>query len=951
MPSREEDFTQLDAWLDKLLDATPAERTQILAACADTTLRDRLCALLAAESHSGPLDETPQTLARTVLDAGAARAAEARRGARMGAYRIASLLGEGGSATVWLGTRDDGAITHEVAVKCLKSGLATPEQRARFVREQQILARLAHPNIARLFDVGINDDDVPYIVMERIDGQPLTRWCDARELRLDARIELFRTVLHAVAYAHQNLIVHRDLKPGNILVGADGAPKLLDFGIAKLLDGSEEATQTQARALTPGYAAPEQFSGEAITTATDVYALGIVLYELLSGVRPTRENPAQELAPPSQYLLQWRRKPGDAGAHPADLAARCRGHTDATQLAHALRGDLDALVLSATAPDPARRYATIAAFDADVERFLQHRPLQARRASRTYRLRKYFARHWVAVGAAAAVMLALLIGSGIALWQAREARRAAEHANAVQNFLLSIFETARTGPRADALLTNRELVERSAQQLQAQMAREPQTDAPLRLALGRVYRKMGLLDQALPLLADALATTRKSGDRVALADALEAHAHALVDAVQYTRAVSEFNEALELRRAEHVGSAIEASTLSGLGEAQSYAGDHDAAIGALRNALDRLDTAADADPELRQRVLGSLAVALRRAGKPDNAIAIAEQAVADARKTFGARTREEASALSVLGSVQRHAGRLRDAAQSLRETVAIDLDVYHQSVPAHLHNLGIVLRDLGDYPGAEQNLRDALAAQIAELGADHPAVGNYQKELGLALHALGRDAEAETVLRSALAHTERGYDAQSPEVADKRIALADVLLARAEVSAARKLYQDALEAASMPGAGRLRLRALALAGLARDDVAVNDFAHGAQLVREAMAAAQPNGTLEPQERITLELDAGEALLAAGQRDDAGFLFRKGEFRCLAILPDDHPLHARALLDQARLARARGETAHARDLLASALPALQHCLPAQHPLIAAALALREGLDRAGTAAQK
>jgi serine/threonine-protein kinase len=941
-----DDFTQLDAWLDRLLNATPAERTQILAACTDTTLRDRLCTLLASESRSGPLDETPQTLARGILDAGSTRANDAQHGSRMGAYRIATLLGEGGSATVWLATRDDGTITHEVAVKCLKSGLATPEQRARFVREQQILARLAHPNIARLFDVGISVEGVPYIVMERIDGQPFTRWCDAHELGIDARIELFRTVLQAVAYAHQNLIVHRDLKPGNILVGADGAPKLLDFGIAKLLDGSEEATQTQARVLTPGYAAPEQFSGDAITTATDVYALGIVLYELLTGHRPARENnPAQELGPPSQHVQQWRRKPCEAGPHPADLAARCRGFADSAHLARVLRGDLDALILTATAPDPARRYATIAAFDADVEHYLLHRPLQARRASRAYRLRKYLLRHWVAIGGAAAVMLALLIGSGVALWQAREARRAAEHANAVQNFLLSVFETARPGPRADSLLTNRELVERSAQQLQTQMSREPQTDAPLRLALGRVYRKMGLLDQALPLLADAVATTRKSGDSALRADALEAHAHALVDAVQYTNAISEFNEALSLRRAAHASAALEAATLSGLGEAQSYAGEHDAAIASLRGALALLDSATDVDPELRQRLFGSLAVALRRADKPDNAIAIAEQAVADARASFGARTREEASALSVLGSIQLHAGRLRDAATSLRATVAIDLDVYHQPIPAHLYNLGTILLDLGDYAGAEQNLRDALAAQIAELGADHPAVGNYQKQLGIALHALGREAEAETVLRSALAHAARGYDAQSPEVADKRIALADVLLARAEVSQARQLYQSVIEAASMPGAGRLRLRALALAGLARNDAAVNDFAHAAQLAREALASAQPAETLEPQERIMFELDAGEVLLAAGQRDEAGFLFRKAELRCLTILPDEHPLRARALLDQARAARASGDIAHARDLLDSALPVLQRCLSAQHPLLVAAHELHNSLGSA------
>lgn len=935
---------QLDALLERAFDLPVGARCAFVAGCADPALRAELEALLALDATPGPLDRAPQALAQHALERGADTVPEATRcGTRIGPYRIDRLLGEGGMATVWLARRDDGAIAREVALKCLKTGLATPELRARFLREQQILARLVHPNIARLYDVGITDDGVPYIVMERIDGVPVTRWCDERQLGIEARLRLFRSVLNATAYAHQNLVVHRDLKPGNILVAADGTPKLLDFGIAKQLDSGDETTQTQTRALTPGYAAPEQFGDGPITTATDVYALGIVLHEMLAGCRPARGgDPAHELTAPSQAVQQWHRRRGGAAANPADLAARCRGFADAGRLLRALRGDLDALILAASAPDPARRYPTIAAFDADIENYLSRRPLRARRAGGAYRLRKYVARRWLLLSATAAVVLALLIGSGLALWQARAARSAAAHANAVQDFLLSVFETARPGPRADSLLTTRELVERSAQQLQTQMLREPQSDAHLRLALGRVYRKMGLLDQALPLLTDAVATARGADDTAMLADALEAQGHAQIDALKFSAAQDAFTEALALRRAAQALPTQEAATLLGLGEAQSYAGAPGSAVTSLRDALARLDAAADADPALRLRVLSSLAVALRRADRPDNAIQTAEQAVADARASFGTRTREEASALSVLGSIQRHAGHLREAEQSLRATVAIDLDIYHQPVPAHLHNLGGVLLDLGAYVQAEQTLRDALAAQVAELGPEHPAVGNYQKMLALALHALARDAEAETLLRAALAHTERGYDAQSPEVSDKRLALADVLLARAEVSPARQLYQSVVEAASMPGAGRLRLRALALAGLARDDAAVGDFGHAVQLAREALTAAQPEQTLEPQERIALELDAGELLLAAGEREDAAGLFESAEHRGVTILSEDHPLHARALLDQASLEQARGDSRKARILLDRCLPTLQQRLPPQHPMIAAATALRASL---------
>ena len=941
-PAIDHDFTDLEPWLDRILAVAAEDRVELIASCADTRLQERLEALLAAEQVDGPLDHTPVELARQIVQREQQR--ESRVGTTLGAYRLLELLGEGGMATVWRAQRSDGAIAREVAVKCLKLGLITPELHARFLREQQILARLVHPYIARLYDAGVSTDGVPYIVMERIEGEPVTRYCDRVRLPLAARLALFRKVLDAVAFAHQNLIVHRDLKPGNILVAADGTPRLLDFGIAKLLDADDTATRTQTRALTPGYAAPEQFEGGAITTATDVYALGVILCELLCAQRPSAANDGSIATQPSVLVQKSLRDKVDnaATAHAADGTAQARGLAAGTSLMRALRGDLDTLVTTALQRDPARRYAGAGAFDQDIERYLQRRPLHARRDSSGYRLRKFARRNWIALSATTAVILALSIGVALALWQAGVARVAAAHANAVQDFLLSVFETARPGPHADSLSTTRELVERAAQQLQTQLAGEPETNAQVRLALGRVYRKLGLLDQALPLLADAIAIARGAGDKAMLADALEAQGHAQIDALKFSAAQDAFSEALALRRAAHALPAQEAAALLGLGEAQSYAGTPDAAVTSLRSALARLDAAADADPALRLRALSSLAVALRRADRPDNAIETAEQAVADARTSFGARSREEASALSVLGSIQRHAGRLHDAEKSLRATVTIDLDVYHQPVPAHLHNLGSVLLDLGEYAQAEQMLRDALAAQVAELGAEHPAVGNYQKELALALHALGREAEAETLLRAALAHTEHGYDAQSPEVGDKKLALADVLLARAEVSPARQLYQSVVEAASMPGAGRLRLRALALAGLARNDAAVGDPGHAAQLAREALAAAQPTEALEPQERINLLLDSGELLLAADDGQAAASAFDSAEQQAAALLPDDHPLYARALLDQARLAQARGDMDRARSLLDRSLLRLQRKLPPAHPLLVAALALRASL---------
>ena len=918
-------FAEVETWLERILAAPAEARPALLASCTDEALRAELGMLLAGSGGEGPLDRAPASLALEALRHGAQM--RSRAGTTMGAYRLIDLLGEGGMATVWRAARSDGAIDREVAVKCLRIGLATPELHARFLREQQILARLTHPHIARLYDAGVSADGVPYLVMERIDGVPITRWCEEHALGLRARLELFRKVLDAVAFAHRNLTVHRDLKPANILVGPEGAPKLLDFGIAKLLDADAESTRTQTRALTPGYAAPEQFDGGVITTATDVYALGVILCELLSGCRPAAAN-AGEANPPSVLVLA-------PGADPLS-PARSRGFAGAGSLARALHGDLDTLVATALQRDPARRYAGATAFDEDIERYLQRRPLRARRDSLGYRVRKFARRNWLALSATGAVIIALGAGIGLALWQAEQARRSAARAEAVQNFLLSVFETAHAGPRADALLTTHDVVERAARQLEGQFAGDPATAAQLRLALGRVYRKMGLLDQALPLLTDAVAAARARGTPLELADALEALGHADNDALRFAEAESAFSEALQLRRAENSPPQSEAQALAGLGEAQTYAGKVDPALATLQLGLARSDEAPDADPALRQRLLNSFAVALRRAGRPDAAIAAADEAVANARAGFGPHSHEAASALSVLGSIERRFGHLEDAERALRETVAIDQEI-HQPVPAHLHNLGVLLRDLGAYDEAERVLRDALAAQTADLGPDHPAVGNYQKELGLILLSLGREAEAEALLRQALEHARKGYDARAPEVADKELDLANALLARAEVAQARQFHLDVIETASMPGAGRLRLRALALGGLSRDDAAADDLPHAAQLAHEALAAAQPGDTLEPQEQVAFELDVGEVLLAAGELADAGLVLRAAETRASGVFPDDHPLHARALLDLARLAHSRGDPRLAAQFLERSLAILRERLPQQHPL-------RDGAER-------
>ncbi len=424
MNSGDSQAARLDRLLDAALELEGEARSRFVASEAvDAALRDELSELLDAAEKVNPLDRPPAELlaAAAELFGHGAVPRVTDSGQRIGRYRLLRLLGEGGMATVWLAERDDDSFNHKVAVKCLRTGLATSERRARFLREQRVLAQLQHPQIARLYDAGISADDVPFIVMEWVDGLSLTRYCDHHQLDIVERLRIFRKICAAVAYAHQNLIVHRDLKPGNIMVGADGEPKLLDFGIAKLLDDSDEQmTRTGVQLFTPDYAAPEQLSGLSTTTATDVYALGIILYELLCGLRPRHvSSMSMPITAPSEALRRFASTAGSERARSTQEAkeiARVRMSTP-DRLCDGLRGDLDTIALKASQEQPERRYATVAALSDDVQRYLHRQPINARPDSLRYRTRMFLRRNALAVVASGAVTLALIGGIVVSLWQ------------------------------------------------------------------------------------------------------------------------------------------------------------------------------------------------------------------------------------------------------------------------------------------------------------------------------------------------------------------------------------------------------------------------------------------------------------------------------------------------------------------------------------------------------
>lgn len=522
-------IARIDQLLDAALELEGEERARFLASdSVEAELRDELAALLNAAGDTNLLERPPPDLHSAAAELFGPRAIPSTiaAGQRIGRYRLIRLLGEGGMATVWLGERFEDTFSHNVAVKCLKTGLVTAERRARFLREQQILGQLQHLQIARLYDAGISTDGVPFIVMEWVDGPSLTGYCDQQRLGIEQRLQLFRKVCSAVAFAHQNLIVHRDLKPGNILVGGDGEPKLLDFGIAKLIDDdTEPMTRTGAHLFTPDYASPEQLRGASVTTATDIYALGIILYELLCGMRPrqiaSQKSPsgAPLLIAPSEALRRLSATSVHAGADTTYDSTRIAGARMSTpdRLCEGLRGDLDTIVLKASQEEPSRRYSTVTALSEDIQRFLKKKPISARRDSRSYRARLFLRRNTLAVAATFAVMFALVGGLFVSIWQARIAGHERERAELERQRAEQRFEDVRGLAHAMIFDLHDELVKlpgstaaRSLLVKQALIYLQrlgDQSDAsiPLRRELAEAWLRVGDVQGApgMPNLGDA----------------------------------------------------------------------------------------------------------------------------------------------------------------------------------------------------------------------------------------------------------------------------------------------------------------------------------------------------------------------------------------------------------------------------------------------------------------
>ena len=475
---------------------------------------------------------------------------------RIGPFEILKPLGQGGMGWVWLARYADGILKRSVALKLPSAQRISPGLRERFARERDFLALLEHPHIARLYEAGVSEEGQPYLAMEYVEGVVIDAHCNQARMSLNERLRLFLDVLSAVQFAHRNLILHRDLKPGNVMVNPRGEVKLLDFGIAKLLPvensiaAATELTQMAGAALTPAYAAPEQIAGGAVTIATDVYALGVMLYRLLTGSQPYKVERDTRGALEEAILTGPPVMPSDAPIT-REHAQACA--SSQSRLRRALRGDLDTIVLKTLKKDPTERYATVDAFAQDIGRALQGYRILARPDSTWYRSRKFVQRHPWAVGVSSAGVVAMVAVAAVALWQASEARKQTvyaqhetERARAVQQFLVTLFQSANPEQSRGKQITVIEVLDRGAPRIEAEFVRQPETAAALSGEIGAIYESLGDLDKASSYLARKVAMLESLGAQssVDYVDANERLGRYLVNLERYTEAEAPLARAL-----------------------------------------------------------------------------------------------------------------------------------------------------------------------------------------------------------------------------------------------------------------------------------------------------------------------------------------------------------------------------------------------------------------------
>jgi serine/threonine protein kinase/tetratricopeptide (TPR) repeat protein len=811
-------WQQIHSVFEQVIDTSPPERWARLAnSCGtDTELRRSVESLLASDQTTeDPLLNAIGEAAESLLTEHQDRLI----GTHIGHYRVVSILGHGGMSTVYRGERDDAQYQQTVAIKVLHHATLHPRLRGRLHSERHILATLAHPSIARLIDSGELEDGTPYLVMEHVDGESIDAYCDSRTLFVRERLELFVRVCEAVQFAHRNLVVHRDIKAANIFVTGDGTPKLLDFGIAKLLAPETLAhtlpvTRLQERILTPENAAPEQVLGRPITTATDIYALGVLLYQLLTGRSPYR------LLSYSQLQLE-RAICMDDPARPSQVViAKLGGETDLDRsrvsdrrglspqrLRARLSGDLDAIVAMAMRKEPERRYASVEAFADDVNRHLQGRPVLARHGDWRYNAAKFLRRHYLAVLSVAAVFLGLAAFAGVTLWQnhrielAREATaQERDRAQQVSAFLVDVFSQADPFNAQGHEATAQDLLDRGASKITSNLTLQPEVRAELLESIGLAYRRQGLSERAIPLFEQAVAIRRQErpANPHRMAAAVANLARALTDGGHLVSAESYLQQALELSRSGDATPSVETAdilvqfgqfALNAKSEPERASKLFGEALGIYRAALgpQHLSVAV---------TLSGLATAATWNDDFQAAEQYQRQAIEIFQASVSRNYPDHAVALANLGYILTQRSKYREAEQLLTEALQIERTVFgedNERLAQTEAHLGLLYDKEGETDRAIQATQNAVRISGISRGSSHYLTGYYLDALAKLYLKADNLPAAEEAARHALAVYAQSLPPQHLYVASTRQTLGEVLLRRGSLAAAEAELHDALE--------------------------------------------------------------------------------------------------------------------------------------------------------------
>ncbi len=892
-----------DVIFDALVDLPASVRpTRLRELCGDDEpLRAELTSLLAAWDDSGdflsrPADPTAIVLAAAAAgeadEAGPLAPGEAPTGARdragqvIGGWHLQRLLGSGGMGDVWLATRDVEGAQQKVAVKIIRAAILTPDAMRRFRNECRLLAGLDHPGIARLVDGGVTDEGVPWLVVEHVEGRPLDVWCDEHAVDARGRVRLLMQVCEAVRHLHRHSILHRDLKPANVLVDTDGRPRLIDFGIARALDLADEdveQTLTGLERMTPAYASPEQLRGEPLSLASDVYALGVTAYRLLTGELPYAGRRRWELE--REITTSAPRRPS--------LAARL-----AAVAPQQLRGDLDTIVLSALRPDADRRYPSAEALREDLERYLDGRPVRARGDSFTYVAGKFARRHATAVVLAFVAVAALAVAAvtGFTLYgRAETARREAVHQRAtaeqVSGFLeglLAAVDPMSSGARAD--ITVRQALDEAAARLERELAAEPTVAAALHLTIGNAYVNLGLFDEGgrhLEAARDLYASGRAEG-----ADGL-----GMVAVRQADLAIKQGNlaivDSLMAPALPATSAPVRIGAQLNLSRLRTEQSRLDEAESAARAAVALAD-APGLEPTLAVQTRSQLGTVLYRQGRYAAAETLMIDAARAAREAFGQTHVLTAEATQNLGAVLTALGRPEEAATAFREALA----VYERLYPAGHPEFAVLLSNLADAEGVSGRYAEALVDYgrargviEASLGRDHVNWGLANNGMAYCRWRLGDREAAVPLYREAIGVMAAGLGDHHPWTAVTRNNLARVRMEQGHVDEATALARQSLAdlESAFPGGHAYTARPLTL--LAEIALARRDLpgAHALIARADTLTAASPPaggdrvavGLLTARslrlagrgERADAVLDSLEVLVAAAPRPSADLLAR------------------------------------------------------------------------------